>query len=336
MLQKNRIYPVIVIIAMLIVWQYRKGNEPELVAISGQTMGTTYSIKYFEKENTDFQEQIDSLLIEFNHALSTYEPESEISTFNNQTEFYFARPFLFEVLSKSKQVFDATSGAFDPTVYPLVSAWGFGPGEKSMPDAAQVDSLMQLIGFDHIAFTSSAVSKDMQGVMLDFSAIAKGYGVDVVAAFLEEKDISDFFVEIGGEIVTSGANKDKPWRVGIETPAAGMGGEMLAIVELEDMAMATSGNYRNFYVVDGKKYAHTIDPSTGYPVEHSLLSATVFSETCMEADAFATAFMVVGVEESKRLAKENDLEIFLIYSKDDTYETFASEGIADKIENVTD
>jgi thiamine biosynthesis lipoprotein len=236
------------------------------------------------------------------------------------------------VLQKSKEIFDLTDGAFDPTVGPLVNAWGFGPGkENNYLDSATVDSLLQKVGFNKIVFDNKTAIKMVPDMYLDFSAIAKGYGVDVVGLFLESQDINNYMVEIGGEVRCRGVNEnDKPWLIGIEDPTVTGGDQKLfTTVFLKDRSLATSGNYRNFYVVDGKKVSHTISPFTGYPVNHSMLSASVFASDCMTADALATGFMVLGVEKSIEITERTDgFDAILIYSDNEgKLQTYVSEGI---------
>jgi thiamine biosynthesis lipoprotein len=220
------------------------------------------------------------------------------------------------------QISKETDGAFDITVAPLVNAWGFGFKNGIEPTSEQVDSLMQIIGYQKVSLSAGKVTKTDDRVMLDCSAIAKGYGTDVVARLLRSKGITNFMVEIGGEIVTSGVNaENQPWRVGITKPVEdpmGTTGEVQSIVKITDKAMATSGNYRNFYYKDGKRYAHTIDPKTGYPVQHNILSATVFAKSCAVADAYATSFMVMGMEKAQQLLEQHpELMAYLIYSDED-------------------
>jgi len=334
MFQKNRIYPIILIVAMFVVWQLRKSGQAEFVSISGTTMGTTYNIKYFVVEGTNYKIQIDSILVNFNHSLSTYEEESEISTFNKQSTFTFIQPYFYTVLQKSKEIYESTGKAFDPSVYPLVSAWGFGPEGRNIPDSSQVDSLLTYVGFSKIEFDKQMVTKSIPGIKLDFSAIAKGYGVDVIGNYFNGLNVTNYFIEIGGEVKCKGLNKGNKWRVGIEDPRFDkQGKEISAIAELSDKSMATSGNYRNFYELDGVKYAHTIDPKTGYPVKHSLLSASVFAPSCMVADAYATAFMVMGLEAAKELSGSIiGLDVFLVYSDSaGNLKTFTSKGMEDQI-----
>lgn len=336
--KKNLIYSVLLLTSMAAVYLYRQYAHTPLVHLTGTTMGVVpYSIKYLDKSGQALQPSVDSLLEAFNQSLSTYIPNSEISTFNKDSAgFTFESPFFYPVLHRSAEIFNATDGMFDPTVMPLVKAWGFGPGKAPENlDSAQVDSIRQFVGFKKISFDGRSVSKSAPGVQLDFSAIAKGYGVDVVAELLLSRGIQNFMVEIGGEIVCRGNNPSgKPWVIGIDNPLFGEPGQeaMAAKVKMEDRAVATSGNYRNFYIKDGKKYAHTLHPKTGYPVEHSLLSASVFAPDCMTADAFATALMVMGTEEAIRLLETRpELEGLLIYEEGGQLRTYATAGLKESI-----
>ena len=338
MFHKSRIYPLVLILIVFIVWKFRESKKSEWISLNGQTMGTTYRIKYQAPSGNNYKDRIDSILENFNDCLSTYIVNSEISRFNQDSILYFGLPYFYPVLLKSEEIYNSTGGAFDPTVMPLVNAWGFGPDSGMIPDSSKVDSLKQFVGYDNIQFNEEKVWKSKSGIELDFSAIAKGYGVDIVAEFLSNQGLINYFVEIGGEVVASGLNdKDLLWRLGIEDPSINSGQRSpKAIVELENKGMATSGNYRNYYLKDGIKYAHTINPHTGFPVEHSLLSATVFAKDCMTADAYATSFMVMGLEEAKNvLSAVEGLEAFLIFSDEvGDLQTFATEGV-DKI-NVID
>jgi len=339
----KRIYPILLILLVFIVWKIRQNKTHQaqniqMVEIKGTTMGTIgYSIKYLSETGENYANGIDSLLKVWNLSLSTYIPESEISRFNKgQDCFEFESEYFLPVLKASKEVFENSFGAFDPTVGPLVNAWGFGPDKSLVPDSSRVDSLIQLVGFNKIQFDENKVCKDAPGIQLDFSAVAKGYAVDVVADFLGKKGIHNLLVEIGGELICRGTKNDNLlWRTAIEDPTVKVYEQkILAIVNLKDRAVATSGNYRNYYVRDGIKYVHTIDPSTGFPITHKLLSASVFADNCMIADAYATAFMVLGVDKAK-VVLENipSLDAYLIYSGENgEISTFATEGIAAYIE----
>lgn len=327
---KNALYSLILILLVFAVWKYRQGNATESIKLEGKTMGTTYHIIYFDEENRNFKVSIDSLLGIFNQSLSTYIGSSEISKFNLSKSFQFKLPYFYPVLTKSKIIAEESNGYFDPTVMPLVNAWGFGPGKKLNPDSLQIDSMMQFVGFQKLFFNIDSVWKGDNRVQLDFSAIAKGYGVDVVADFIKSKGISSLFVEIGGEVITLGINKklEKNWEVGILDPNSTYEKQFyIAYAQLANKAMATSGNYFNYLEDDGQKYSHTIDPTNGYTVRHNLLSASVFADDCMTADGWATAFMAMGYEKAiDKLATLEGIEAFLIYSTDDGVKTFVTDG----------
>ncbi len=305
-------------------------------SITGVTMGVVpYSVKVVKEASDELKPQIDSLLTVFNNSLSTYVTTSEISTLNKNYELSYSTNFFYPILASAAKVFEETGGAFDPTVGPLVNQWGFGPGKLiNVPDSALVDSLMEYSGFEKVQFDKKKVTMS-RGMYLDFSAIAKGYAVDLVANFLNGLGHKAYMVEIGGEVRCSGKKPNGAvWTIGIEDPTVSRDERKLAAkVMLSNMSMATSGNYRNFFVRDGKKYAHTISPFTGYPVEHTLLSATVFHENCILADAYATAFMVLGFEESKKIVDENDsLEAHLIYSDENgEIVTYTTSNVAKNI-----
>ena len=338
----KRFYPILLILIVFIVWKIRQNKSPQrqMVEISGTTMGTIgYSVKYFNEDGRNFGEEIDSLLKVWNLSLSTYIRESEISRFNKAEEcFEFESKYFYPVLKASKEVYESSEGAFDPTVGPLVNAWGFGPDKSMVPDSNTVQQLLELVGYDKIQFDKSEVCKNKPGIKLDFSAVAKGYAVDVVAEYLQSKNIKNLLVEIGGELVCKGTkNNNMPWRTAIEDPdVAAHERRILAVVNLSDRAVATSGNYRNYYVRDGVKYVHTINPTTGYPISHRLLSASVFAESCMLADAYATAFMVLGMDGATSILKNNpSLDAYLIFSNEDGgISTFVTEGIAKQIEEL--
>ncbi len=328
---KNAAYSIVVALLIFGVWKYRQANPTEPIKIEGKTMGTTYHITYFDDQKRDLKNQIDSLLLVFNQSLNTYLKEAEISQFNTGKNVKFELPYFLPVLTKSREVVAASDGAFDPTVMPLVNAWGFGPGRKLNSDSINIDSIMDFVGFDKIKFNNDSVWKNDARVQLDFSAIAKGYGVDVVADFIRTKGISDLFVEIGGEVSAMGVNRklNKPWEVGILDPSSDYTNQSFkAYAQLKDKAMATSGNYFNYYEENGKKYSHTIDPKSGYTVRHELLSASVFAKDCMTADAWATALMVMGKEKAiEKLTRNPGIDAFLIYSTSEGEQTFVTEPI---------
>lgn len=335
-LTPNRIYPLILILLVFIVWKIRENKGLQLVELSGTTMGPiVYNIKYLDKDARDFKNEIDSLLKQFNRSLNTYDPDSEISQFNKNSVFQFDLPYFLPVLKESVSVHKATEGAFDPTVMPLVNAWGFGPEQTEMPDSSEVDSLKGFVDYDYIQFNEDQVWKLKHGVALDFSAIAKGYAVDVIAEYLKEKGIDNYFVDIGGEIICHGKNqKGDWWTVGIIDPLGDIFNRSIyAKVGLENKAIATSANNYNYIIKDGQRYVHTLDPSTGYPIEHNLLSASVFATKCITADAFATGFMVMGLDKAVSIIEgHEELEGLLIYSdKNGQLRSYSSGGISPEI-----
>ncbi|MEO1653989.1 MAG: FAD:protein FMN transferase, partial [Bacteroidota bacterium] len=242
-------------------------------------------------------------------------------------------PYFYPILEKSREVYDLTQGAFDPTVGPLVNSWGFGNKKiEKKPAPDQIDSLQQLVGFDRIRFDQDSVKKDQANIELNFSAIAKGYAIDVVGQFLEDQQIENYLVEIGREVRCKGINaENQTWTIGIINPLYKEVGQkkLQAMVKLDNRSLASSGNYENYWEEDEKKYAHIIDPQTGYPVTHSLLSASVFAPDCMSADAYATAFIVMGLEKAQAMIKERpELDAFLIYADEKgNLQTYTSEGI---------
>ncbi|WP_200975470.1 FAD:protein FMN transferase [Echinicola sp. 20G] len=337
--RKNIIYSIILLLVVFLVFLYRqnqsapKAPEPEKegkMVITGKTMGTTYRIVYLDLENRDFTNSVDSLLMRFNESLSTYISDSELSRFNQRDTLAFESTYLPTIIKRSKTINQATSGAFDPTVGPLVNVWGFGPEGAQLKDSVQVGQILRLVGYDKIQFDEEKTWKTRKGVYLDFSAIAKGYGVDVVADFLESKGVEDMLVEIGGELVAKGTNEnDELWKVGVNQPSDDISSnDIFSIIALDNRGMATSGNYRNYYYKDSIRYSHTIDPKTGYPVSHGLLSATVLAKDCMTADAFATAMMVLGTEKAIELQKKQpNLDVFLIYNDSLGMQTYVSEKL---------
>lgn len=282
----------------------------------GIIFGTVYHVKYLYSR--DLLAEIEAELLQVDASISMFNKESTISRINsNQTDE--ADEMLAEVLTLSRRIHQATGGAFDPTVAPLVNAWGFGVKSGQLPDSTQVDSLRALVGLNTVALEQNRIKKSNAHTILDFSAIAKGFGVDRVADVLRKHDIRRFMVEIGGEVVTQGLNdKDEPWRIGINKPdddSTSTQSELQDIVALSDCALATSGNYRNFYIANGRKIAHTINPLTGYPTQQDILSSTVMAPSCAEADAFATAFMVTGMEQAKRILQQQpQLQAYFIYA----------------------
>lgn len=306
------------LLASLLLLSACSTKKPQTVFNEGFIFGTVYHITYESPDGSDLHDQIKTELKRLDFSFSTYNKESVISKINRNESF--ETDSLFRVVFlRSVEISKASGGAFDPTVAPLVNAWGFGFKNAETISNTLIDSLRQFVGMDKIELKNDVIVKSDPRVMLDFSAIAKGYAVDVVGNLLHRLGCRNYMVEIGGEVVAKGVNQHKAvWRIGINEPNDDeplSSANFQAIIQLPDKAVATSGNYRNFYEKDGKKYAHTIDPSTGYPVDHSLLSATVVAKDCMTADAWATAFMVLGIEKAYILANNlNELDAYFIFS----------------------
>ncbi|MBO7239147.1 MAG: FAD:protein FMN transferase [Bacteroidaceae bacterium] len=306
-----------------------KNHKPEVyITNNGFIFGTQYEIKY--KTTDDVHNEIREALEQVDNALSMFNKNSIISAFNNNIDTT-ANEMFSEVFNLAMDISKKTDGAFDITVAPLVNAWGFGFKEGVLPDSSTVKEILKNVGYQSVALIDNKVVKQNKNTMLDCSAIAKGYGCDVVARLLDSKNITNYMIEIGGEVVTKGKNsKGTDWNISISKPTenttSSQNGHQ-AIISITDKGMATSGNYRNFRIENGKKYAHTIDPRTGFPVQHSLLSATVIADNCAKADAYATAFMVVGLEKASELCKADNIEAFFIYANEKgELQTLATEG----------
>ena len=305
-------------------------SQRNMQRCEGMVFGTVYHITY--QYPTNLEDSITAELQKVDDSLSPFNKQSTITAVNENTDLS-ADAMLAEVFLLSKRVSQDTFGAFDITVAPLVNLWGFG--FKNMENVSQdrVDSLMQYVGFEKVKLEGNTITKTTPEIMLDCSAIAKGYGVDAVGKMLERQGIRSYMVEIGGEVRLRGCNPSgKNWSIGITKPeddSLSLQSEIERIITTTDVSIATSGNYRNFYVKNNKKYAHTIDPRTGYPVQHSILSATVLAHDCAVADAYATAFMVLGLDSAQIvLNKDTTLKAFFIYTTDDgTTSQWCSPGI---------
>ena len=314
----------------------RQQHEMPYQHNSGLVFGTVYNITY--QHDRDLQKEIEAELMKVDNSLSPFNEQSVITKVNRNEPVELNKMFL-DVFTLAEKISQETDGAFDVTVAPLVNAWGFGFKQGISPTEQTIDSLRQVVGFQKVSLTadSKTVKKQDPRIMLDCSAIAKGYGCDVVAELLKSNGIQNFMVEIGGEVVTKGvSDKRVPWRIGVTKPTddtISVNNELQTILNVTNKAMATSGNYRNFYYKGGKKYAHTIDPKTGYPVQHNILSATVLADNCATADAYATSFMVLGMEGTRRiLDKHPELMAYLIYTDDkDDYSVWYSPSMKDKI-----
>ena len=297
----------------------------------GFIFGTVYNITYQSDKN--LEKEIIRELDKVDASLSPSNEKSIISKINRNEEAVVDNYF-YDVFNLAMQISEDTNGAFDITVAPIVNAWGFGFKSGSSPTSQYIDSLKQFIGYKKVRINKDKhVVKQDERIMLDCSAIAKGYGSDVVARLFNAKGIKNYMIEIGGEIVASGLSEKRlPWKIGITKPSEdslGTSNELQTILNITDCAMATSGNYRNFYYKNGKRYAHTIDPRTGYPIQHNILSATVIAKSCAQADAYATSFMVLGLEEAKKILERHpQLLAYLIYTnKDNEYEVWHSPAL---------
>ncbi len=330
---KNAIYSIMLLAAMYAVWKWRSHTPAAVpMKIEGETMATTYHITYFDRQQRNFKTSVDSLFVQVNQSINNYNPHSEVSVFNkSKTGFRFVLPYLYPSLKIAQQVYASSGGAFDPTVMPLVNLWGFGQQKVTRPDSSNIDSIRNFIGFDKIKFNQDSIWKLDARAQLDFGGIGQGYGADVITGFLKSKGIKSMLVELGGEGMAMGTNlqSGKPWELGILDPNSTNDNQFfIAYISLANKSFTTSGNYFNYREVDGKKYSHTIDPSTGYPAERAILSASVFADDAATADAWATAFMVMGHEKAiEILTVHPAIDAFLIYSTPKGLATFATPKI---------
>lgn len=288
--------------------------------IKGGVHGTFYTIKYSADNGTIDPEELQDRFEAFDHSLSTFDEQSVISRINRNDSTVVPDSLFLTVFKRGLEISELTDGAFDMTVAPLVNLWGFGFKKSENVTDEHVKEILEHVGYKKIKLDNGLIVKTDTAIMLDAAAIAKGYSCDVVADFLKSKGSQNFMVEIGGEIVTKGVNPEgKTWRIGITKPTddnSVSDPTLQAEAAIGDIGTATSGNYRQFYYKDGKRYSHTVDPHTGYPAEQSLLSATVFAADCMTADALATAFMVMGLEKAERFVEEQKLPVsaYFIYT----------------------
>ena len=306
----------LIIGTILILSKSRQAANPEYHTAQGLVFGTRYNITYLY--NDDLKPDVEHTLALVDSALSMFNSESTISAVNNSESILVTDTMFLKVYRRAMEISDWTDGAFDITVAPAVNAWGFGFKHAESIKQTTIDSLIEITGYRKIHEQDGLITKDDPRIMLDCSAIAKGFGSDMVAAMFHSKGINDFMVEIGGEIVLSGHNpKGKNWNIGISKPvddSLSINNELQTVISVTDIAMATSGNYRNFYVKDGRKYAHTIDPHTCMPVSHNLLSATVFAADCATADALATSMMVMGLDSAQALlSRHPEIQAYFIY-----------------------
>jgi thiamine biosynthesis lipoprotein len=300
----------------------QKEEKNEIVIIQGEAQGSTYSVKYISSSELVSKKAIDSLLLAFDQSLSTYRPDSKISKINEGDTTVFVDDFFVKTFEVSSRIYKETNGLFDPTIGVLVNAYGFGPKKQKIDlNSVKIDSLLQYVGFDKVRLNENGtISKKFPQTYFDFNAIAQGYSVDVVADFLKSKGIENGIVEIGGEIVAFGKNtiENKNWVIGIDDPTQSPKERtMIAKIKLENLGMATSGNYRKVKTdtLTGKKFVHIINPKTGLSLQSKVLSATVLAKNCIDADGYATAFMLMDIEETQVFLNErSDLYVLLIYT----------------------
>ena len=326
--------PFLVILIVGTILIIRQQHSMPYQKCSGLIFGTTYHVTYQYDE--DLQTEVVAKLKEVDAALSMFNERSTISKINNNQAVKPDKMFL-DVFQLAQQISQDTQGAFDITVAPLVNIWGFGFKHGQEPTKHAIDSLRQFVGYQKVSYDGKTIQKQDPRIMLDCSAIAKGYGTDVVARLMDEKGVKNYLVEIGGEVVTRGISEKRvPWKIGVTKPTDDtlhVGNELQTVLNVTDKAMATSGNYRNFYYKGGRKYAHTIDPKTGRPVQHNILSATVLCNQCAKADAYATAFMVMGLDKAREVLERNpDLMVYFIYDDKGQNKVWYSPSMKDKIE----
>ncbi len=321
--------PLLLLLAAGTIYVVKQNNRSDTTAAPAQAVayqkcegaifGTFYHITY--QYAADLQDTIECVMHEVDNSLSPFNPQSVISAINNNTSSS-TDPHFRHVFNLAKHISDETDGAFDITVAPLVNVWGFGFKNKEHVTDSLIAALLPLVGMDKVWLDDTLVHKADTAIMLDCSAIAKGYGVDAVAQMLEAKHVCNYMVEIGGEVRVKGLNpKGKEWNIGIIKPdpdPTGQNGEIEEVLSITNTSMATSGNYRNYYEEGDRRYAHTIDPRTGRPVQHNILSSTVMAADCATADAYATAFMVLGLDKAKAVLQQHpELRAYFIYSDTD-------------------
>ncbi len=281
-------------------------QEPQLVRFSGEAQGTYYAVSYYDENATNYQPQVDSLLDAFNLVTSLWEPNSEICAVNENKEMSVGTIFQ-DIFEKAVGISELTDGAFDFTIGPLVKAYGFWNKQREAITDAKIAEYLQYVNYKNVQLTDGKIVKTHPEIKMDFNAIAKGYAVDLLGKFLADRGVETYLVDMGGEVLAKGLKPNgKKWRIGIEEPAetANSDRKVESVLELENGAIASSGTYRKYYEKDGKRYSHTIDPKTGKPVEHTLLSVTVRDTAVWRADAIATAMMVLGVEKSLQLLEK--------------------------------
>ena len=340
-IMKGNWYKTIILFFSLFIayWLFKGENKQVYITKTGFTQGTTYKITYKAKDSIDYQPDFERLLQEIDNSLSIYNPHSVISRINENDPAIVPDEHFIKVFKMARKVYEKSGGLFDITVAPLVNAWGFGITGQEDVDSVKIKELLQYVGMDKVKLENGKIRKSNPGIMFDVNAIAQGYTVDVIEEFLNKEQVRNYMVEVGGEVRVRGKNsKNKMWRIGIDKPVDNNlipGADLQAIIEIKDKSLATSGNYRKFYIKDGVKYSHTINPKTGYPALSRLLSSTVIADDCITADAYATAFMVMGIEKSIEFLRQNPfLEAYLVYGGEDgELKEYMTESIKDMIKH---
>ncbi|WP_417659753.1 FAD:protein FMN transferase [Pseudidiomarina sp.] len=307
-------------------------HVPQQLSVSGETMGTTYHIRYVTANPNHsperVKERVDGVLQQINSQMSTYDPNSELSVFNSRqtTEPVVVSRALETVVRRALEIGAETDGLLDVTVGPLVNLWGFGPlgRPETVPTEAELNAVRDQVGYQYLSVENHQLTKAVPDLYVDLSTIAKGYGVDRVALLLEQMEIKNYLVEIGGEMRMKGSKPgEQPWRIAIEQPVS-LERAVQKVIEPGNNAVATSGDYRNYFEEDGVRYSHIIDPRSGYPIQHNLVSVTVITETCMDADAYATALTVMGPEQALDFANRKGLAVLLVTRENEEFKEYTS------------
>lgn len=304
------------------------------IIVRGEAQGTTYTVKYIAEEYNGIKEEFDALLKAIDLSMSTYVPNSLITKLNNGDSITMDAPFK-KMYQLSQELSEATGSAFNPTIGPLIKAWGFDYSDPEKMDTATVQALLSSCGFDNFEVEGDLIWKKNEKARINFNAIAQGYSVDLMADLLDQKGVLNYYVELGGELKVKGKNKrDEAWIIGIDSPdGENLERKLVDRIQLKDAAMATSGNYRKFYEVEGERFSHTLDPLTGFPAKNKILSATVIAKDAGVADAMATAFMVMGMEKAKQYLKAHkELEAYFIYvGEGNSFNSYITEGLKEQI-----
>lgn len=327
-----------VLLAVLLTVACKPMKRGEYHQVQGFTQGTTYSVTYQHPTLVDLHAQIDSVLRVFDSSLNSYDSTSIISGINRNVPGVRTDSMFRVVFREASRVYQITGGAFDITLAPLINAWGFGSGQQLDVDTAMVDSLLQYVGMDKVRLAGDQVIKSDPQVELNVNAIAQGYSVDILAAYLEGLGCRNFMVEVGGEIRTRGVNPSGNfWRIGVDRPELGNnipGNQLQVVINMHDRSLATSGNYRKFYEKDGIMITHSIDPATGFPKTSSLLSVSILCDECITADAYATSCMVMGLENAKTFVEnQKGVDAYFIYGdRYGNYQVWHTDGLKKYIE----